>query len=407
MIRVLIVDDHEMFAESLVRMLAEDPQITVIGAVTTATAGVDRACAERPDIVLMDFGLPDMDGAAATRRLKQTCPDIKVIMLTGSEQPGAYVAAMESGSSAWVRKTRAVEELRLAVHSVHRGEAVPNDELAELPTPEQLAVHYQPIVELASDEVVGFEALVRWQHPLRGLVPPGDFLPRAEETGFINELGRHVGRRACLQLVRWQQHFAPERGLWISVNVSPSGIKRPDLIDDIAMAIDSSGIAPHDLVLEVTETVLIENADAALLQLERLKNLGVRLALDDFGTGYSSLSYLQRFPFDHVKLDISFTSALPQSTRAMRLVEAIHRVATALDMHGIAEGVERPEQARALRDLGWEYAQGYLYSRPVEASAAAGLIQSGRDPHRGPELTPSAAPQVSAAKPHTLSASGR
>jgi Amt family ammonium transporter len=289
---------------------------------------------------------------------------------------------------------------------VYRGETVPNDELADLPTPGQLAIHYQPIVELASEQVVGFEALVRWQHPERGLILPRDFLPRAEKTGFINELGRHVGNRACLQLVRWQQELEPDHGLWVSVNVSPSGVKRPGLIDDIAMAIEVSGISPHDLVLEVTETVLLENADAALVQLERLKSLGVRLALDDFGTGYSSLSYLQKFPFDHVKLDISFTSALPQSTRAMRLVAAIHQVAAALDMHGIAEGVERPEQARALRDLGWEYAQGYLYSRPVEASAASRLIRSGHDAHRQSGLTPSAAEQVSSPKPPAVPALG-
>jgi EAL domain-containing protein (putative c-di-GMP-specific phosphodiesterase class I) len=187
------------------------------------------------------------------------------------------------------------------------------------------------------------------------------------------------------------------------VNVSASGLKRPGLIDDIATAIEASGIAPHDLVLEVTESVLIENADSALLQLERLKSLGVRLALDDFGTGYSSLAYLQRFPFDHVKLDTSFTSALPESSRAMRLVEAIHHVATALDMHGIAEGVERPDQARALRDLGWEFAQGFLYSRPVDASVAAGLIRAARDSRRHPGQKPATDPRVPSRPPPAVS----
>jgi EAL domain-containing protein (putative c-di-GMP-specific phosphodiesterase class I) len=379
-IRVLIIDDHEMFAESLVRVLGEDPQIRVIGSVATAVAGLDRARAEQPDIVLMDFGLPDMDGAVATRRLKEMCPDVKVITLTGSEQPGAYVAAMEAGSKAWVRKTRAVEELRLAVYSVFRGETVPNDEMADLPTPEELVVHYQPIVELASEAVVGFEALVRWQHPERGLIPPGDFLPRAERTGFIAEVGRVVAGRACRQLVEWQQQLQPDDELWMSVNVSASGLTRPSLCGDVARIIEASGIAPSNLVFEITESVLMEDPDSALVHMERLKSLGVRFALDDFGTGYSSLAYLQRFPFDHLKLDMSFTSALPQSSRAMRLVEAIHQVATALDMRGIAEGVERPEQARALRDLGWEFAQGFLYSRPVEAAAAAGLIRTAIGP---------------------------
>jgi EAL domain-containing protein (putative c-di-GMP-specific phosphodiesterase class I) len=402
-IRILVIDDHEMFAETLVRLLAEDPDIDVIGSVTTAEAGLARARAEQPDIVLMDFGLPDMDGAAATRIMKETCPAIKVITLTGSDHPGAYYAALEARSTAWVRKTRAVQELRLAVHRVYRGEAVPNDELEDVPTPEQLVVHYQPIVKLATDEVDGFEALVRWQHPQLGLLSPAAFLPRAEETGFINELGRHVGGRASRQLVSWQRQLELGRALWVSVNVSASGIRRPSLIDDIAATIAASEITPHDLILEVTESVLIEHADAALRQLEGLKALGVRLALDDFGTGFSSLSYLQQFPFDHVKLDMSFTSELPQSTRAMRLAEAIHHVAVALDMRGIAEGIERPEQARALVDAGWEYGQGFLYSRPVDAEAAADVIRAGPPSRPHADRAPSAAEHIRSRKPRPVS----
>lgn len=374
MIRVLIIDDHEMFTESLVRLLSDDPDIEVIAAVGTAQEGLMRARTDPPDIVLMDFGLPDMDGAAATRVLKTTCPTTRVIVLTGSEHSGAYYAALEAGAVGWVRKTRAVHELLLVVHKVYRGEAVPNDELSDLPRPEELVVYYQPIIELASHHVVGFESLVRWQHPERGLVPPSAFLARAEETGFINELGRHVGRLACFQTVDWQRQHPRALPLWVSVNVSASGVKRPGLIYDIAMAIDLSGINPENLVLEVTETVLLEDAEAALAQLRRLKELGVQLALDDFGTGFSSLAYLQRYPFDHVKLDISFTAELPHSSRAMRMAEGIRQIVFALGMKGIAEGVERPEQARALRGIGWELAQGYLYSKPVAASDAGKLL---------------------------------
>ena len=375
MIRVLIIDDHEMFAETLVRLLSDDPNIEVLGAAATASGGLERARADPPDIVLMDFGLPDMTGAAATRLLKTMCPDTKVITLTGSEHLGAYNEAVEAGSVAWVRKTRAVHDLVIAVHRVHGGEVLLADELSDLPTPEQLVVFYQPIVEIAGDVVAGFEALVRWQHPERGLLPPSDFLPRAEETGFINEIGRTVGSRACSQLVEWKRQIQPCPPLWVSVNVSGNAVKRPTLTREIAYAIETSGVRPEDLVLEVTENILLDDADAALAQLLRLKALGVQLALDDFGTGYSSLSYLRRYPFDHVKLDISFTAELPQSTRAMRMAEAIHQLVSALNMTGIAEGVERPEQAQALRDVGWEYAQGFLYSKPVDAAAAGALIQ--------------------------------
>ncbi len=366
-----------MVAESLVRLLAEDPEIEVIGAVATASAGLERAFTEQPDVVLMDFVLPDMDGAAATRLLKERCPAIKVITLTGADRPGAYFAAMEAGTSAWVRKTKSVQELRLAVHRVYRGESVANDELSTLPTLDQLAVHYQPILELATGDIVGFEALVRWQHPERGLIPPADFLPRAEETGFINALGRHVGEIACHQLASWRQRLGAGRNLWVSVNVSAAEVSHASLTDAVAKVIDTSGITPRDLILEITESVLMQDAESASVQLKRLKGLGVRLALDDFGTGYSSLSYLRQFPFDVVKIDTSFTSELPHSPRAMLLAEAVHRLTEALGMLGIAEGVERPEQARALTDIGWECAQGFLYSRPVEAVTAGDMALLG------------------------------
>ena len=370
MIRVLVVDDHAMFAETLVRLLTEDATIEVIGNLATAASGIEAARAERPDIVLMDFGLPDMNGAEATRVLGACSPEIKVVILTGSEHPGAYYTAIEAGAAGWVRKTRAVHDLLSVIHQVHRGEVIATDELADLPTAEQLVVHYQPIIELATDEIAGFEALVRWQHPEQGLIMPAQFLPRAEETGFVNELGQVVGRTASRQLVVWQCQLKAARRLWVSVNISASGVKREALVREVAAVIDGTGVDPHDLVLEVTETVLLADADAALAQLRRLKEFGVRLALDDFGTGFSSLSYLREFPFDLVKLDMAFTAELPHSARAMRLVDAIHNVVTALDMDGIAEGVEREDQARALTDLGWRYAQGYLYSRPVDAETA-------------------------------------
>jgi len=374
-IRVLVVDDHEMFSDTLVRLLADDPGIQVVGAAMTALEGVARARAEHPDIVLCDFDLPDMDGAAATRLLRDACPGVKVITLTGANLGGAYFAAMDAGAAGWIRKTRAFQDLRKAVHDVHRGELVGSEELAGLPTLDQLVVHYQPIVGLARDDVVGMEALVRWQHPETGLISPAEFLPRAEATGFMHQLTKNVARQACRQLFEWRRHLSADRGLWVSVNVSASSIKRASLVADIAEAIETSGVSPKDLVLEITESVLMDDGEATLLQLNRLKGLGVRLALDDFGTGYSSLSYLRRFPFDHVKIDTSFTAELPESARGMRLAESIHQLAAALGMDGIAEGVEREEQARALREIGWEFAQGYLYSRPVDESRATEFLR--------------------------------
>jgi EAL domain-containing protein (putative c-di-GMP-specific phosphodiesterase class I) len=377
-IRVLVVDDHEMFAEILVRILAEDREIEMVGAVTTAAEGVAAVRALQPEIVLMDFGLPDMDGATAIRLMKAECPTAKVITVTGSDQPGAFYSAIEAGTSAWVRKTAAVRDVLLAIHRVHNGELVTNNELSALPPLEQLTVHYQPILELATERVAGFEALVRWQHPDRGLVLPGEFLPGAEETGFIREIGSHVGEVACRQFVTWTENLDETAGLWVSLNVSASGVRRGSLTDDVAKIIESTSINPASLVLEVTESVLIDDAASALTQLKRLKGLGIKLSLDDFGTGYSSLAYLREFPFDHVKLDMGFTAALPHSTRGMKLAESIHQMTSALGMQGIAEGVEREEQARALRDIGWEYGQGFLYSRAVDGTTAEALYRRSR-----------------------------
>jgi EAL domain-containing protein (putative c-di-GMP-specific phosphodiesterase class I) len=381
-IRVVVIDDHEMFAEVLVRLLGDDPEIEVIGAVHTAGEGIELTRASSPDIVLADFGLPDMEGADAVRLLLQASSGVKVITLTGSEHGGAYFAAMEAGTSAWVRKTRAIQELSAAIHAVHRGEWVEDDELSQLPTTEELVVHYQPIIALATEQIVGFEALVRWQHPERGLVPPLEFLPRAEATGFINEIALHVGRTACQQLGIWQG-VAGHEDLWMSVNVSASSMKRSDLVERIATSIRLGGIEPANLVLEVTESILMDDVAGALVQIGRLKALGVQLSLDDFGTGYSSLAYLRQFPFDHLKLDTSFTSELPGSVRGMHLAEGIHRLGSALGILGIAEGIERPEQAAALREIGWELGQGFLYSRAVPASSATELL------HR-PSLSPEA-----------------
>ncbi|MGZ4757417.1 MAG: EAL domain-containing protein, partial [Acidimicrobiia bacterium] len=297
-----------MLAESLGRLLADDPLITVIGTAHTGADGLERARSARPDIVLMDYQLPDIDGASVTRALKAELPNITVIAMPGSDRPGAHRAMLDAGATAWLRKTRAVQELRRAVRSVHAGETVGDDELAELPTLGEIVVYYQPVVELATQWIVGFEALVRWDHPDRGVVAPAAFLAAAEETGFIHEIGRAVGTTAVQQLATWQQRFPSTEQLSMAVNVSASGLTRPETAAEFADAIASTSVNPAQVTLEITETVLLEESDAVLDGLNRLRNLGVKLALDDFGTAFSSLSYLRRFPFDAIKLDVSFTA---------------------------------------------------------------------------------------------------
>ena len=253
-IKVLIVDDHAMLAESLNRLLSHDPGIQVVGVANTIGDGMELARATGPHVVLMDFHLPDGDGAGATVRLLSEHPDLRVILLTGSESPAFRWQAARAGASAWMRKTQAVHDLIEWVHRVHRGERFDDgDDGDELPRVEDLVVHYQPIVDLRSELVVGFEALVRWQHPERGLLAPGHFLPFAEETGFIVDIDRRVRELALAQLGTWQRELAG-RPLFVSVNLSAREFDEPDLELDLRSTLKGIAADAEGLVLEVTST---------------------------------------------------------------------------------------------------------------------------------------------------------
>jgi len=224
---------------------------------------------------------------------------------------------------------------------------------------------------------VGFEALARWRHPERGLLYPDAFLPLALESGFIVEMDQCVWEHALLQLKDWQRTFSPAPRTWMGVNMSASDLSDPGLVESISAMVTRAGTDPSDLVVEVTESVLLEDTEQTMDVLTRLKGLGVGLAIDDFGTAFSSLSYIRRFPFDHLKLDTSFTAELPHSVRSMLLVEEICHLATAMEMKSIAEGIERQEQADALRGIGCEYGQGYLLSRPLPVEDCEALLAAG------------------------------
>lgn len=382
MTRVVVVDDHEMFGESLVRLLGDDPAISVVALATTASEGIAAAREHQPDVVVMDYQLPDTDGATATRLLRDLAPEVKVIVLTGSETPGAYTAAMDAGAVAWVRKTRAIQELRMTIHRVAAGEHPTSDEMSDLPPVDQLVVHYQPVVDLGSMSVVGFEALVRWLHPKRGLVWPGEFVALAEETGYIHELGAAVLSRACTQLREWLDY---QPSLWVSVNVSPSQLGREGFDRVVEDTITSAGVPPSQLVVEITETVLLDDKPNTLERLSRLQEFGVQVALDDFGTAFSSLDYLRRFAFDHIKIDTSFTAELPHSTRAVQLMHAIAHVAHTLGTEAICEGIERTDQLAVLTAAGWRFGQGYLFSPARESHVwSAAFARAGGDLHITP-----------------------
>jgi len=231
---------------------------------------------------------------------------------------------------------------------------------------DELCVYYQPIVSLTSGELHGFEALVRWRHPERGIVSPSDFIPLAEETGLILPIGLRVLRDACLQLRKWQQSSLSNRDLIMSVNLSGKQLEQPDLIQRIEEMLDESQIHPWHLKLEITETVVMENPELAAVTLAKLRSLGVRLSIDDFGTGYSSLSYLNRFPVDTLKIDRSFVTTMNAADENLQIVKTIVTLAGNLGMQVVAEGVETEEQLQQLRSLKCQYGQGYLFSTPLD-----------------------------------------
>jgi diguanylate cyclase (GGDEF)-like protein/PAS domain S-box-containing protein len=240
----------------------------------------------------------------------------------------------------------------------------------------ELVLHYQPLMDLANDRMVGVEALVRWQHPRLGLLQPGDFITLAEETGLIVPVGEWVLNEACRQVALWQQDgTAP--GLKASVNLSSRQLYETDLPACVAAALANSGLDPTTLVLEITESLLLDDGEETMQRLLNLRELGVQLAMDDFGTGYSSLSYLSRLPIQILKIDRAFVSVLGRSDEDAAVVRAILSLARTFGMEVVAEGIERPEEVAALKELGCPMGQGFYFSRPLDAEALASRIAAG------------------------------
>jgi diguanylate cyclase (GGDEF)-like protein/PAS domain S-box-containing protein len=240
----------------------------------------------------------------------------------------------------------------------------------------ELVLQYQPIVELDTSEPTGFEALVRWQHPTRGMLSPDEFIPIAEETGVIVPLGRWVLNRACRDLAEWTHAYPRAGRLYVSVNLSARQLEDPHIVTDVQAALSDTDLEPSRLVLEITETALMNDTQAALAQLNGLKALGICLSVDDFGTGYSSLSYLRQFPIDTVKIDKSFVDDISRGGDDATFVGAILRLSEALHLDTLAEGIETEDQANTLQQLGCHLGQGYHYARPLDPADVDELLHA-------------------------------
>ena len=247
-------------------------------------------------------------------------------------------------------------------------------ELRQAVQREEFLMHFQPIVSLTHGRIVGFEGLVRWQHPERGLVSPSQFIAVAEETGLIVPMGWWVLRESCRQTREWQLRFPSDPPLWVSVNMSGKLFMKKKMVDRLCGILEETGLEPPSLRIEVTENVVMDHADVAIRNLMELRALGVQLSIDDFGTGYSSLSYLQRFHYDELKIDRSFVSRLGQVGDSRAIVETILSLANNLGIGVVAEGIETAEQVDRLRKMDCPHGQGYWFSRPLTASAATELI---------------------------------
>jgi len=238
-------------------------------------------------------------------------------------------------------------------------------------------LYYQPIVSLDNISILGFEALIRWNHPTRGLVYPDSFIPVAEETGLIIPIGRWVLKKACRDLRRWDEQVESKLPLFMSVNISSKQFLRPSLIDDIKAILDETGLSPDKLKLEITETALMEDVHETIPLIQRLKDLGVQIVIDDFGTGYSSMSYLQQLPIDTLKVDQSFISRIENNNNDenKNIVETIVSLALKLGLKVVAEGVETDKQHSVLSQMNCQMAQGYLFSRPLKKEKMDELIK--------------------------------
>jgi diguanylate cyclase (GGDEF)-like protein len=348
---------------AIVQLSGAQPEAAaaLAAAITEALGGpIDLGVGEVTVTASIGIALLPDDGQDAEELLKNA--DI-ALHQAKADGPGAF-RFFEAGMDAELRARREGER-----------------ELREALIDGQFELHYQPIVEAAARRVVGLEVLLRWRHPTRGLIPPADFIPLAEATGLMVPLGRWVLRSACAQATGWP-------GMRLSVNLTRGEFHAPDLVDHIREVLEEIGLPPGRLELEITETALLGEPEAAFARLEELKALGVRVAIDDFGTAYSSLTYLQRFAFDKIKIDQAFVEGLEHGAKEQAMVQAIISLAENLGLLTCAEAVETADQTALLRQQGCVELQGYYFSRPLEAAEIAPLLQAAAP--RDDDATPAA-----------------
>ena len=395
MAKILLVDDvpeQLMAGRRLLRGLFD---------VVTADDGLAALDLLKRDadirVIVSDMSMPCMNGIDFFVRAVDVAPDAVRIMLTGNMDMDATIEAINRGQVfRYLKKPCSREDLIDAIEAglrLHpqeeRGEPETQpfaegsadvhqtgmiDRLQSALRDDRLKAFFQPIVDLETGNILGAEALARWQHPSDGLVPPSVFIPIAEQYGLMPELGRVMLTAACREAFDWRQ-----RGFdgWVSVNASIAQFVEGCMIADVRHALEVSGLPPGQLNLELTESILIQDPTSVIETLKQLRALGVTLAIDDFGTGYSSLAYLKHLPVDRLKIDCCFIREIDQDERDLAFVRAMLDLARKLGLSVVAEGIERYEQQRILLDLGCVLGQGFLFEKAVDAKSFAALMDSG------------------------------
>ncbi|MEG5137724.1 MULTISPECIES: EAL domain-containing response regulator [unclassified Microcoleus] len=399
--KILVIEDDRVIRENILKLLKAEG-FDVTGAENGAL-GLNAAVSSLPDVILCDVMMPELDGYGVLVALRShpVTATVPFVFLTGKADRSEVRQGMELGADDYLTKPFTKAELVGAISSRLKKQAAfveqqhnfrsqsnellqeAADKLDQIKTSlcdalerEEFQVYYQPQVNVQTGKIMSAEALVRWLHPEKGLISPAEFIPDAEETGFIIQLGEWVLQTACRQIQVWQNAgFSLQQ---VAVNLSPRQFHQPELSSRVAEILAEIGLAPSSLELELTESLMVEDAESAIATLQQLKNLGVSISIDDFGTGYSSLSYLTQYPFDVLKIDRCFISNITDGCTNAAIVKAIIEMAHSLCLEVIAEGVE----TEAEKDFLWRYEcdamQGYLFSPPVPAADFKKLLEAGK-----------------------------
>jgi EAL domain-containing protein (putative c-di-GMP-specific phosphodiesterase class I)/FixJ family two-component response regulator len=399
--KILVIEDEEIIRENILKLLKAEG-FDVTGAENGAQ-GLNAAVSNLPDVIICDVMMPELDGYGVLMALRSNpvTATMPFVFLTGKAERSEMRQGMELGADDYLTKPFTKAELVGAISSrLKKQEAVAEqyntlrsqssalipdaaDKLEQIKTSlcdalqrEEFQVYYQPQVNVQTGKIISAEALIRWLHPEKGLISPAQFIPSAEATGFIVQLGEWVLQTACRQIQVWQN--AGFSGLRVAVNLSARQFHQPDLSSRVAQILAEIGLEPSSLELELTESLMVEDAPSAIATLQQLKSLGVSISIDDFGTGYSSLSYLAQYPFDTLKIDRCFISNITHGCTNAAIVKAIIEMAHSLCLEVVAEGVETEAEKDFLGRYKCDTMQGYFFSPPLPAGDFEQLLVAGK-----------------------------